>query len=522
MNLSEGKIKILDKQNAVNIEMVKKVLLFVVFAMAAVLFCLFFSHSTSPIFSVKMGDSDTFALIGRGILDGKIPYTDMHENKGPLLFLLEAFPQLIYRSHTSIFVFQCALMFVNFYLIYLLTKKYFRLGIARTYITEAVFCISMMLTYVGGNMAEEYDVFFTVVGSYFFFHAIFNDNKKKFGGIVLGICTMAVLMIKMPDAAGLLALDLMYLIYALYDNQSNEKTRIFLKRFLILAVSAIVTLGLIIFYYAVHHAILDMMYHYLYINFKMTNVDFKLSRIEMLFSHYGLVAVLPVFASVVSFIASRKKERKEKFLAISITVFSFCSALATFTHTTGYIQHVMPVAASYILAFGNLLKCIPQKVRGFSIIKIAGINVVLICGIPYLTRYFSANNYVNPIRNDFSMEARGDNLFMEDIPKNERDSVYRFGETENGWYYYNDFYPYYKWLNLRTLIAIGLNEVAEEFEYKMMNDPVKYLVYSKDIHDYEDFFSEELIEYIENSYTLVKSEYKESYGCDVGLYRLNR
>lgn len=323
-------------------------------------------------------------------------------------------------------------------------------------------------------------------------------------------------MIKMPDAAGLIGLDLVYVLYPTFTIK-NEKIKQSFKNFVILVISALLTLTLILLYYIIHDALKDMMYHYFYINFMMTNVDFKLSRVAMLFSWYGLLAAMPIIISLINFIIVILQGDKEKFVPIAIMLFCVLGAAATFTHTTGYIQHTMPISVGYMLAIGYFLKLFPKKIIRYNGIRLVVYSVVIVYMTLMLTKHFSAKNYINPIRKDFNLEARKDDLFMDLIPESERDSVYRFGETENGWYYYNGFYPYYKWLNLRTLIKIGLRDVSDQFEYKMMNDPVEYLIYSGNIRDYEGLFSEKLIEYIENSYNLVATEQK--YDGDVGLYK---
>lgn len=495
-----------------------EILVAIICAVIAVLFCIFFSHSTSPIFSCRLGDSDTFMLLGKGILEGKIPYTDLHENKGPLFFLLEALPQIVLKSPQSIFVFQCMLMSVNLYLLVHIAWKFFELDIVGAFIMIAAFMLPLMLTYTAGNMAEEYDVFFTIVGSYFYFKSDKEDRCENICCIVLGMCTMAVLMIKMPDAAGLLALDLMYILHPVFKKLEN-KLGIVLRRFLRLVVSAMVLLVLILLYYIVNDAILDMFYHYFYINFMMTNVDFKLSRLKMLLSWYGLLVVIPVMIALSITIFSYKYRKSNIYVNLTSTFFSILCAIATFVHTTGYIQHTMPVSVGYTFSFGCFMRLLSPNKSKHKFLRIAAYGIIIFVFALFLTKHFFANNYINPIRTDFSMAGRSDSFLLEYIPEDDRDSVYRFGETENGWYYYNDFYPYYKWLNLQTLIGIGLNEVADQFEYKMMHDPVKYLVYSGNIDDYEKYFSDKLIDYIEKHYFAIAVEYKPAYGCEVGVYK---
>lgn len=490
----------------------------VIIGVVAVLFCLFFSHATSPVYADILQDSNTFALIGKGILEGKVPYSDLHENKGPLLFLIEALPQVFCKYISSVFAFQCVLMFVNIYLLYQIAYTYFKLDYVRIFLVELSFLIPLMLTYTAGNMAEEYDVFFSMLGSYFFIKNTYEEGVRwQLCGTMLGICTMAIFMIKMPDAAGLVGIDIMYIIYPLIMRKIEGGIYV-IKRFFYLTVSGVVTLFFIMIYYMLNHATIDMLYHYFYINLKMVNVDFGITRLELVFSWYGVLTIFPVLVSIFNCIYAYKRQ-KNAYVFLSLSILTVFSALGAFTHTTGYIQHVMPIVVGCALSMGGFYSLIPRFFTRYVKLRILIYGVMFGALSFVLTKKFTAINYVNPINKNFSIEGRSDLFLLNYIPETDRDSVYRFGQTENSWYYYNGFYPYYKWLNLRTLIAIGLDEVKIQFEDKMYNDPVKYLVYSGKIDDYAPYFSERLIEYIKEKYVPIGIEYSERYGCDVGVYK---
>lgn len=66
----------------------KRAFLFLPFI--ALVFILIYSPSTSPLYVYEGFDSCTFKTIGIGILEGKIPYTDLFDHKGPILFWLNA------------------------------------------------------------------------------------------------------------------------------------------------------------------------------------------------------------------------------------------------------------------------------------------------------------------------------------------------------------------------------------------------------------------------------------------------
>lgn len=55
------------------------------------IFVYFWSGSTSPVISNFYGDdSAMFQIIGKAWCDGKIPYVDTFDHKGPFIFLINA------------------------------------------------------------------------------------------------------------------------------------------------------------------------------------------------------------------------------------------------------------------------------------------------------------------------------------------------------------------------------------------------------------------------------------------------
>jgi len=59
---------------------------------------------SSPLFQTPNVDSCLFMSIGKGITEGKVPYVDLIENKGPLFFLMQAFAQWLFPGLNGRFV----------------------------------------------------------------------------------------------------------------------------------------------------------------------------------------------------------------------------------------------------------------------------------------------------------------------------------------------------------------------------------------------------------------------------------
>ena len=84
-----------------------RILTYAGLAPAAALFILAFSLWTSPLYDHWYGcDASFFTLVGRGMLNGMVPYRDFYDLKGPYFFFIQALGQFICRGHIGIYILQ--------------------------------------------------------------------------------------------------------------------------------------------------------------------------------------------------------------------------------------------------------------------------------------------------------------------------------------------------------------------------------------------------------------------------------
>lgn len=81
--------------------------------LSAVIIMLFVSAS-SPIYPFNVwDDTNVYFSVGRGILEGHVPYRDLYEQKGPLFLFMYGLSALISRtSFTGLWIFECLAAFV--------------------------------------------------------------------------------------------------------------------------------------------------------------------------------------------------------------------------------------------------------------------------------------------------------------------------------------------------------------------------------------------------------------------------
>lgn len=157
---------------------------------------LFLSSSHFFIGSDYFGhDASIFAYIGFAITKGRPLYTGAWDNKGPVLYLLNALGILI-DHRFGILILEAVAVFITLFFMY----KTANLFVSReiSLVCSVMSTLSLLSTLEGGNMSEEYALPFTVVGFYFIAKYLKNDLKlKRIEMVVVGMMISAVFMLRL-------------------------------------------------------------------------------------------------------------------------------------------------------------------------------------------------------------------------------------------------------------------------------------------------------------------------------------
>ena len=159
---------------------------------------------------VENTDSSVFQYIGRGILDGMIPYRDAFDHKGPILYLINALGLLI-ADREGVWLLEVVMLFATMVVSYKLCRVYF---------TKAASVVAVLVTYAllalylkGGNFTEEYAMLPCVIALYIFANYFKYKTVSNAQLTILGATCMIVLLLKV-NLAGIWAIYCCYFFFA--------------------------------------------------------------------------------------------------------------------------------------------------------------------------------------------------------------------------------------------------------------------------------------------------------------------
>ena len=240
-------------------EMKSRVMWFFFLALT-VLFNLFFSFWTSPYYENWYAcDSSLFAMVGRGIVEGRTPYVDFYDLKGPYLFFINALGQLLHRGRLGIFLIEIPFGLIMNVFAWKLCRLY--LSRIKSCFVMAVYLYSHVSTIWGGGTIEEYMMALNMVAIYLVVsfmkdHDLKTDTIPSIRIFFIGLFFGIMLFAKVTNAAPIIGMCLGITVILIRHKRYMELLRTIA---LFLLGAALAALPMVIFF-ALRGALAEMLY----------------------------------------------------------------------------------------------------------------------------------------------------------------------------------------------------------------------------------------------------------------------
>ncbi|WP_296559548.1 hypothetical protein [uncultured Acetobacterium sp.] len=295
-----------------------------ILALTAFLFLLVFSYGTSPFFIDNFGISDSaiFLLIGKGITAGHIPYVDLFDHKGPVMFFIQALGWWIWPNRFGNFLVQWLFMGVNLVLIFKMGRLFLEKKCC--WVPVAFFLLILAATFEGGNLTEEYSLPLLFLPlylalKYFKLEPLGKAKHPPLYALVYGICFTLIVFIRLNNSVFIGAIVLVVMIQLL----ANQSFRNFFDNVLTFLSGSFFVGSLVAIYFLVNHALGDMIYGTFLFNLKYAEGMSGISTpAEFVKFSYGITPVIFSFSMGVYYLL--KKAGKEiGWLLISGSLITF-------------------------------------------------------------------------------------------------------------------------------------------------------------------------------------------------------
>ena len=386
-------------------------------------FVYIFSYSTSFGYFLFGVDSSVFQLVGKFWLEGFIPYKDIFDHKGAILYLVNAIGYAIY-PRAGVMVPQIIFLYLSCLFLWRAMGLY-SLSIARKIFFFVLMLIFYAAHYEEGNHVEEYDVLFLSVATYFFLRSLKEDKFLPLYGFIYGLCFGACFLIRLSDAAQICCQVFLVVIFLLQDRNIKTLWKNFLS-------------------FCAGGALYDMFYGTILFNLKYTDATFHfLLAFQVIYDAFHF---LPLFIMIVTAAIALKQNPKSRLLQSAIFIGAMMMFmliyLRPYLHYALIIFPVMTILFAVLNEFGEVFKKIWQFPKfSFKRLLMKGLIIFAVIHVVISTLYLKAfclnENFALPlifcITHDknaelFYSDERNDILELQKIiPENERNSVVYWG-----------------------------------------------------------------------------------------------
>ena len=427
-----------------------------------------FSLWTSPFYRLWYGcDASFFTLVGRGILEGKIPYRDFFDLKGPYFFFVEALGQLMAHDRLGAFLIQIPFAFASLVLIYeicllFITKK-------KAVFVMIVYLWGNITTLWGGNTLEEFALPLSLACLYIVLKAVTAGRKSLNDisysvmtvlGIVLGIDILSKISVGAPVLGILAAI--------LFANLSARNIKRFFINIIYMMLGVSIAFLPVIVFYGANGALSDLIDCVFVLGF---------SRSTDYYEAFNLTWELKLSGCVFAFmfaILSRKRMKHE----ISIILMAMSAATWLLLHLgTPFYYYFTTIYPSLVLALIMFLSIYDPLILFENWRQAVSIALFFV----YLCYYVPSG--LDTVRTVlYNRDSYGEIEYQQHatdigalIPECDRDSVFSF-MIDMQMFEANDITPCCRYvINLPFFIRLYPQALADILDM-LENNPPKWLI----------------------------------------------
>ncbi len=408
----------------------------------AVIFVLLFSYSTSPLYRMYANsDSAIFQTIGAFWAKGRLPYVELWDHKGPLIFAIDAIGYRIGERHGILIIQIISMSITNIFLFKLAKIKF---STPKAMLVVLLFLVKLILNYEEGNYTEEYMLPFiaaSIYGMYMWGSGTERSHSARWA-FVYGAGVGACLLTRITNAVPILGGT----CFILYELVKYRKLRNIVRNAIFFALGLMIMVMPFVVYFWIQGALSEMWYGMIgynltYVQHVGLNLSSKpLLEIVRIFVAYFCSMGLCIISLILILCGIKKNRRnKQDYLWL---VIAGCMCFL-FLSGNGYLHYGIiegPLVIISALRIDTLKNCIYESSAYLErVAKMAIIGGVFFCTI---SGFWGIKRVMGACQKHDAREYHI--AILDNIPQAERDSFIAW-HCPNWIYLKEDIVPCYKY-----------------------------------------------------------------------------
>lgn len=436
-----------------------------------IFFVILCSYSTSPLYADYYGgDSAQFLTIGKAWSLGKVPYKEMFDHKGPIIYYIDMLGFALVGTKSGVCIFQILFMIITVNALFNIGKLSSASNIYSILVT-GIALIFLKVNYSEGNSVEEYCLPFITTSSYYqikFFYQHSDEHSPLAAllyGLSIGVCALTRITNGIIVCSGALVIAIILIIKKKYVNLWRNIYSFFTGCFLICIP--------FIIYFSIKGCLSDFIYGSFTYNAEyLKNMHSWLEQAYSQDVFEFFIVYFVYFCIGISFVFAL---RRKAYALCSFYALSF--VLETYIYMSGasFVQYPA-VCLPQLIFLLNEICYFGYKSMGDRMIKFVVIQImVIICFDTIQNRMHSLDLYriFHERRESYGSY---ENLIAE-IPVSERNSFIAYGGNQfKELYLIFDLMPYYKYFVIQEWHANFSEIVRNDIYTTFMNGDVKWIL----------------------------------------------
>ena len=435
----------------------------------AVLYGLIFFSSNTPIGPAISSDNAIYLTMGTAMAEGQAPYIDIFDHKGPLVFILQALPQLFSGGYSTLSVFCQEVLFLFACLVVI--AKIAGEFASPVFPVQLVYLTLGATLLGGGNLTEEYAAVFTLLGLYLIVRVFKGDLPDRADGLLpraagLGALAALAFLTRANNALVLFAMTGTLALFLAFKKRFLALGRC-AGGFILGAAAASLPVCLWLFS---HGALYESFYGSILHNMMYAGTG-SASRMQMLLhNEYGHLAMV---IAAISCSGALTIIKKSPALSVSMVMGAAAAGMGAFISHKFYNHYLyigVPLAALGAAALIGFFAQMGKRQRAATIAL-----CVLACALWLVPRGFDRNASRLSQRADYlAIEQNAKELYAM-VPEGERDQFMAY-RVEPMWYVAAKALPCMRFYFLQETLADADPAVMDEIVDTLNTNPPKWLV----------------------------------------------
>ena len=355
----------------------KELNLWVVYSVCLIISAIFFFlfGFNSPIYEFNScPDYQWYMTIGNALTHGKIPYRDLFEHKGPIVYFVTAFCCLFPDPRTVILIIEILCMSLFFFFAYRICRKRLNTFYSLIAIPILAFGIFAAWSYVThGNTIEEFCLPIITYFFYYWLEFLLEKHKWKWStSFCIGLCFGLIFWAKYTILYFIIPLMIIWFIILF---RKKEYRTLAINTLFIIIGFLFITLPILTFY-LINNAIDDLFYVYLFINFTKYSLNLSPTYFILNLKIFFKFNPLFIFLIIWGISQSIRYSKKTGLLYLITCLSTFILTMLSCNGNNYYHNILIPYA---ILGIIYILEWVNIKLRLITHVKTFYSLFVFVC-----------------------------------------------------------------------------------------------------------------------------------------------